>query len=63
MATYDEVLTLLRDANNRKQWDQAITSVQKKSENELEVKYDAYTEIIQLQTFGDKSQPQGPHFI
>ena len=21
MATYDEVLTLLRDANNRKQWD------------------------------------------
>ena len=40
-----------------------MTSAQKKGDNELEVKYDTYTETIQLQTFGDKSQPYGPHFI
>ena len=40
-----------------------MTSAQKKGNNELEVKYDTYTETIQLQTFGDKSQPHGPHFI
>ena len=40
-----------------------MTSAQKKGDNELEVKYDTYTETIQLQTFGDKSQPHGPHFI
>ena len=27
------------------------------------MKYEAYTETIQIKTFGDKSQPHGPHFI
>jgi len=62
-ATPDEILTALKDPVSRKLWDSGCLQCTKKAENEFEVRYENYSESIVIHTFGDKTQPQGPHFI
>ena len=63
-ATPEEILSTLKDHSVRRVWDIGVSQASKANENEIIIKYDGgYTENVQISTFGERAQPQGPHFI